>query len=109
MSRRPGEAAGTGLSSWSAAKGAVEGLVRALAAEYIGKIRFNAIAPSMTDTRLASKFLSSEQKIESVKNTNPMKKIGDPKDFGKFIEFLISENANWITGQIFHIDGFRSV
>ncbi len=38
-----------------------------------------------------------------------MKKIGDPKDFGKFIEFIISENAIWITGQIFHIDGGMSV
>lgn len=102
----------TGLnfhSSISASKGAIEGLVRALSAEYISKIRFNAIAPSMTDTKLAARFLSSEQKIESVKNTNPMKKIGNPKDIAKFIEFLISDNAKWITGQIFHIDGGMSV
>lgn len=93
----------------SSSKGAIEGLVRSLAAELAPAIRVNAIAPSLTKTGLAERFLNSEKKLEAQILANPMKKIGEPKSVAKAACFLLKEESNWITGQIIHIDGGQSV
>lgn len=95
-------------SQVSASKGAVEGLTKALAAEYAPKIRVNCIAPSLTDTPLAASLLNSEQKREANAQRHPLKRIGNPEDMVDMIEFLLSTNASWITGQIMHVDGGMS-
>lgn len=95
-------------SSIAAAKGAVEGLVRSLAAEYAPKIRFNAIAPSLVDTPLASNLLSNERKRESNAERNPLKKLGRPEDLAQMAAYLLSEKGQWITGQILKVDGGMS-
>ena len=92
-------------ASISAAKGAVEGLVRALAAELSPKIRVNGIAPSLTDTPLASSILSSPEKLEVSAQRHPMKRIGDPSEVAKAVQFLLGEDSGFITGQVFHVDG----
>jgi NAD(P)-dependent dehydrogenase (short-subunit alcohol dehydrogenase family) len=92
-------------SQVAASKGAIEGLTKALAAEYAPKIRFNCIAPSLTDTPLASSLLNSEAKIEANAQRHPLKRIGKVNDIANAAEFLLSEKASWITGQIFHVDG----
>ncbi len=89
----------------ASSKGAIEGLTRALAAEYAPKIRVNCIAPSLTNTPLADSFLNTEQKIEANAQRHPMKRIGTPEDMANLVEFLLSDKASWITGQIIHIDG----
>jgi len=86
-------------------KGAIEGLTKALAAEYAPKIRINCIAPSLTDTPLASSLLNNEQKREASAQRHPLKRIGTPEDIANMAVFLLSENASWITGQIFSVDG----
>lgn len=98
----------TGLpfhSQVSASKGAIEGLTKALAAEYAPKIRVNCIAPSLTDTPLAASFLNSEQKKEANAQRHPLKRIGTTDDIVGVAEFLLSPKAGWITGQIIHVDG----
>ena len=95
-------------TSVSASKGAIEGFAKALAAEYAPKIRVNVIAPSLTDTPLANKFLNSDEKKEKSAARNPMKKVGTSKDIAQMATFLLSENSNWISGQIFHVDGGMS-
>ncbi|MFN5545399.1 MAG: SDR family NAD(P)-dependent oxidoreductase [Bacteroidota bacterium] len=90
-------------ASISAAKGAIEGLTRSLAAEFAPKIRVNAIAPSLTQTPLAEKLLNAEAKIKAAEERHPLKKIGTPDDIADAALFLI--NANWITGQIIPVDG----
>jgi len=92
-------------ASIAMAKGAVEGLTRSLAAELAPKIRVNCIAPSLTDTPLAEKLLASPEKTEAGKNRNPLKLIGTTNDLANAITFLLSENANWITGQVLAVDG----
>ena len=95
-------------TSVSAAKGAIEGFAKALAAEYAPKIRVNVIAPSLTHTPLADKFLNSEEKKEKSAQRNPMKKVGNPEDIAYMANFLLSEKSSWITGQILHVDGGMS-
>tara|TARA_B100001173_G_scaffold280078_1_gene263302 strand:- start:2797 stop:3492 length:696 start_codon:yes stop_codon:yes gene_type:complete len=90
-------------------KGAIEGLTRSLAAELAPSIRVNAVAPSLTNTNLASRFLNTEEKIKAQSENNPLKKVGDPKDIAEAAAFLITPTSSWITGQIIHIDGGYSV
>ena len=92
-------------SQVAASKGAIEGLIRSLAAEWAPKIRVNAIAPSITNTPLASKLLSSDDKIAANANRHPLKKIGSPEDIANAAYFLLSEESSWITGQILRVDG----
>ena len=95
-------------TSVAAAKGAIEGFAKALAAEYAPKIRVNVIAPSLTDTPLADKFLNNDVKKEKSAERHPLKRFGKPEDMAHMAQFLISEKSSWITGQIFHIDGGMS-
>ncbi|MDB4291175.1 SDR family oxidoreductase [Cyclobacteriaceae bacterium] len=89
----------------AASKGAIEGLTRSLAAELAPKIRVNAIAPSLTDTPLASKLLGSDEKKQANAERHPLKKIGTSENMAEVVEFLLSEKSQWMSGQIMAIDG----
>jgi 3-oxoacyl-[acyl-carrier protein] reductase len=95
-------------TSVAAAKGAIEGFAKALAAEYAPKIRVNVIAPSLTDTPLAEKFLSNDDKKEKSAQRHPLKRVGTSEDMAQMASFLLSEKSSWISGQIFHVDGGMS-
>lgn len=95
-------------TSVAAAKGAIEGFAKALAAEYAPKVRVNVIAPSLTDTPLAEKFLSNEEKKEKSAQRHPLKRVGTSDDMAQMASFLLSEKSSWISGQIFHVDGGMS-
>jgi NAD(P)-dependent dehydrogenase (short-subunit alcohol dehydrogenase family) len=92
-------------SAVSVAKGAVEGLTRALAAEFAPKIRVNCIAPSLTQTKMAHKFLSSSEKMEAAAQRHPLKKVGKSEDLANLVSFLLNDSSSWMTGQILHLDG----
>jgi NAD(P)-dependent dehydrogenase (short-subunit alcohol dehydrogenase family) len=93
----------------ASAKGAVEGLSRSLAAEWApSKIRVNTIAPSLTDTPLASSLLSTPDKKESSDKRHPLGRVGTPEDIAKAASYLLSEDSSWMTGQILHLDGGMS-
>tara|TARA_B110000116_G_C16726482_1_gene531634 strand:- start:416 stop:1099 length:684 start_codon:yes stop_codon:yes gene_type:complete len=91
-------------SSVAVSKSAVDGLVKTLGAELAPGIRVNAIAPTITNTDLASKLLRNEKAIDSMVDRHPLKKILDPKDVAKMAKFLISEDASAISGQTFNLD-----
>ncbi|MEL6922683.1 MAG: SDR family oxidoreductase [Bacteroidota bacterium] len=105
-------AVGQGLrfhASVAAAKGAVEGLSRALAAELTPKVRVNCIAPALVDTPLAGRILSTPEKKEAQGQNNPMGRVGEPEDVAETAFFLLSDKSSWITGQTFGVDGGMSV
>jgi NAD(P)-dependent dehydrogenase (short-subunit alcohol dehydrogenase family) len=95
-------------TSVAAAKGAIEGFAKALAAEYAPKIRVNVIAPSLTDTPLAEKFLSNDEKREKSAQRHPLKRVGTSEDMAQMAGFLLGDKSSWISGQIFHVDGGMS-
>jgi len=95
-------------TSISMAKAAVEGLTRALAAELAPAIRVNAIALSLTDTPLAQSITGNPRLRESVAAMHPLGRLGKPEDAARFSGFLLSADADWITGQVFAADGGRS-
>ncbi len=92
-------------ASIAAAKGAVEGLVRSLAAEWAPKVRVNAIAPALTDTPLAARLLSSPEKREAMAARYPLKRIGTAADAAAVARFLLSDESGWMTGQVLGLDG----
>jgi NAD(P)-dependent dehydrogenase (short-subunit alcohol dehydrogenase family) len=98
----------SGHASVAMAKGAVEGLTLALAAELAPKIRVNCIAPSLIRTPLAAGIIASEQMATVIAQMHPMQRLGEPDDVAALADLLLSPDAAWITGQIIGVDGGRS-
>ncbi|MFD1256619.1 SDR family NAD(P)-dependent oxidoreductase [Mucilaginibacter terrae] len=102
-------AATTGMpfhASIAAAKAAVEGMAISLAAELASqRIRVNVVAPSLTNTPLAQNLLSTPEKQEASAKRHPLGKIGQPEDISRAIRFLLSDESNWMTGQVIGVDG----
>ena len=92
----------------ASSKGAIEGFVKNMAVEYAPKIRFNCIAPSLTNTPLAKSITSNPKMLETSISKHPLKRIGEPEDIGKLVSYLLLEDS-FMTGQIFHTDGGMSV
>lgn len=91
-------------SSIAVAKAGVEALTKSLAAELAPNIRVNCIAPSVTNTPLAQGLLRNEKAIENIKNRHPLKFILEAQDVANMANFLLSEKAKGITGQIMAVD-----
>jgi 3-oxoacyl-[acyl-carrier protein] reductase len=91
-------------ASIATSKSGVEGLVKSLGAELAPIIRINAIAPTVTDTDLASKLLRNEKMIENITERHPLKKFLKPEEVADMVEFLLSEKSASISGQVFEMD-----
>lgn len=102
-------AASIGLSNHeaiAAAKGGIEGLVRSAAATYAARrIRVNAIAPGLTQTPMTERIWSNPRSAEASRSLHPLGCLGEPSQVAQAIEFLLSERASWITGQVLGVDG----
>jgi len=91
-------------ASVATSKSGVEGLVKSLGAEFAPTIRVNAIAPTVTDTELASKLLRNEKMIENITERHPLKKFLNPEEVASTAVFLLSDKAASFSGQIFEMD-----
>ena len=92
----------------AAAKGAVEGLTVALAAELAPAIRVNCIAPSLTRSTMAAPLLGNASMAEAIARQHPIPRLGEGEDAAALADFLLSEQSGWITGQVIAVDGGRS-
>ena len=91
-------------ASIATAKSGIEGLVKSLGAELAPTVRINAIAPTITDTELASKLLRNDKMIENITERHPLKKFLNPNEVAAMAEFLLSDKAASISGQTFEMD-----
>lgn len=100
-----GETGGAGEVLYSAAKGAINGLTRALGKELARSgITVNAVAPGAIDTKMLQEQLSAEEQALLAEEI-PMGRLGDPHEVASLIRYLCSEEAGYITGQVLHVNG----
>ena len=92
----------------AAAKAGVEGLALALAAELAPAVRVNCVAPSLTRTRIAEPLTRSPQMADAIAKLHPIPRLGEGEDPAALADFLLSNAAGWITGQVVGVDGGRS-
>ena len=87
------------------AKAALEASVRYMAADLGGQnIRINAIAPGPIDTE-ANRTTTPQEIVQDIVKGLPLSRMGTPEDLVGMCLFLLSDEARWITGQIFNVDG----
>ena len=97
----------TNHAAIGAAKAAVEGLAVSLAAELAPNVRVNVVAPSLTKTQLAEPLTRSPQMAEAIARQHPIPRLGEGDDAAAMADFLLSDAAGWITGQVIGVDGGR--
>ncbi len=97
-----------GHTAIAAAKAGVEGLVVALGAELAPAVRINAIAPSLTRTRIAAPLTGNAAMAEAIAKQHPIPRLGEAEDSAALADFLLSPDAGWISGQVLAVDGGRS-
>ena len=93
----------------SAAKGGIEAMVRSAAATYANRgIRVNAVAPGLTDTKIASPIMSNETASQAASQKIPIKSVGEKEEIASVIKWLLVEAPDNFTGQVMHTDGGMS-
>lgn len=94
----------------AAAKAGINGLMRSAAATYAEKnLRFNVVAPGLTETPLTQKITSNQTSLQYSLNMHPLGRIGTAQDIANAVVFLLDPNNSWITGQVLNVDGGLSM
>lgn len=91
-------------ASIAASKSAVEGIVKSLGAELAGQVRINAVAPTIIETPLSASILRNDKMRETIKERHPMKNYLQSQEVAQMVDYLISDSASSISGQVFVMD-----
>lgn len=109
MSSVAGSLGLTNHEAIAAAKGGVEGMVRAAAATYAPRgLRVNAVAPGLVKTPLAARITGSEAALKASTAMHPLGRVGEPGDVASAIDWLLHPTNTWVTGQVLAVDGGMS-
>lgn len=113
-----GDAANPGHAAYGSTKAGLHGLTRAVAVDHGAEgIRCNAVAPGWIDTGLNAGYLEGADAEgtedaaafrRGLERIHPLRRTGDPADVGALVAFLASDDAAFITGQIYTVDGGRT-
>lgn len=96
------------IAAYCASKGGVMQLTKASALALAPHgIRVNAVGPGSIDTAMMAGVNSNPQAMETVMSRTPMKRIGQPREIGDIVAFLVSDKASYITGETIYADGGR--
>ena len=99
-----GEMGNAGQANYSASKAGVIGLTKTIAREFAQRgININAIAPGYIETPMTEAL--PEKAKEELKRLIPMERLGKPEDVAEAVLFLVSEESNYITGQVLNVNG----
>lgn len=98
----------TGHHLYSSTKGALDGLMRSLAVELAPRIRVNSVLPGAVETKMSKHLLSDPLLLKNL-NQQYLLGVGKPIDIANMVNFLLSDESSWITGQEFIVDGGRTI
>jgi 3-oxoacyl-[acyl-carrier protein] reductase len=99
-----------GQANYSAAKAGMIGLTKALAREFAARsITVNAVAPGFIKTDMTSNLLANAEVSAKVLEMIPLKRVGESSDIANITAYLCSEEAGYITGQVFSVDGGMAI
>ncbi len=98
------------LPAYAASKGALDAMTRALAVDYAKDgIRCNVVNPGLVDTPMAAPLMSHPEQLAPILAHYPIRRVGNPEDVASLVLYLASDEAAWVTGGTFPVDGGRTI
>jgi NAD(P)-dependent dehydrogenase (short-subunit alcohol dehydrogenase family) len=97
-----------GFGLYCASKGALDAFMRAMAVELAPDVRINSVLPGTVKTAMTKAMLEDPDLLVRMKDEYPLG-LGEPEDIADAVEYLLSDQARWITGQQMVVDGGRTV
>lgn len=96
--------------AYAASKGALDALTRALAIDYANEgIRCNVVNPGLINTPMAAPLMSNPEQLDPILSHYPIRRAGKPEEVANMVLYLASDEAAWVTGGTFPIDGGMTI
>ena len=98
------------LPAYAASKGALDAMTRAIAVDYAKEgIRCNVVNPGLIDTPMAAPLMSNPEQLDPILAHYPIRRAGKPEEVANMVLYLVSDEAAWVTGGTFPIDGGMTI